>query len=117
VLKWLREQGIEWDCDAAQSGHLEILKWALVHGCAWDQENDCGGVAREGQLEVLKWAREQDLPCLVGWDVVETCAAAAEGGHFEVLRWLRELDPPCRGTKEFVILPSNGATSSCRSGL
>jgi len=70
--------------EAAEKGHLEMLKWARENGCPWD-ECTCSGAAGNGHLEVLKWARENGCP----WDVL-TWIYAASRGHLEVLKWARE---------------------------
>ena len=57
--------------DAANGGHLEVLKWARENGCPWD-ERTCRGAAECGHLEVLKWARDNGCP----WDE-NTCESAA----------------------------------------
>jgi len=103
--------GRETCANAAEGGHLEVLKWARENGCPWD-ERTCANAAEGGHLEVLKWARENGCP----WDEGRartrrgrpprgaevgarerlpvgrgrTCANAAKGGHLEVLKWARE---------------------------
>jgi len=67
--------------DAAEGGHLEVLKWARENDCPWDKRT-CAHAAKGGHLEVLKWARENGCP----WDE-NTCACAAYRGHLEVLKW------------------------------
>ena len=61
-------------CFAAESGDLELLKWAREHGCPLvevDEDvgeytmNSCACAAWGGRLEVVKWLREQDCP----WNV------------------------------------------------
>jgi hypothetical protein len=104
--------GMNWTCAyAALNGHLEVLKWARLNGCPWDEmdvcicsgkwtsggipvgtfengcpwdEETCSYAAKNGHLEVLKWARLNGCP----WDEW-TCASAAENGHLEVLKWSR----------------------------
>jgi hypothetical protein len=40
VLKWLRQNGCQWDAEAcaatAIDGHLEVLKWLRENGCPWN---------------------------------------------------------------------------------
>ena len=69
---------------AARSGQLEELKAFRAKNFPWD-EWTCAGAAEGGHLEVLKWARANGCP----WDKW-TCAYAAEAGHLEVLKWARE---------------------------
>ena len=69
---------------AARGGHLEVLQWAVEHGCPWHKEatyEAAGG----GHLEELQWAVEHECP----WDEWTTYAAAG-GGHLEVLQWAVE---------------------------
>ena len=69
---------------AAENGHLECLKFAHEHGCAWD-ERTCMYAARSGQLECLKYAHERGC----AWDE-ETCDYAAGNGHLECLKYAHE---------------------------
>eukprot|EP00611_Tribonema_gayanum_P023322 TRINITY_DN4882_c0_g1_i3.p1 TRINITY_DN4882_c0_g1~~TRINITY_DN4882_c0_g1_i3.p1 ORF type:complete len:284 (-),score=32.97 TRINITY_DN4882_c0_g1_i3:354-1205(-) len=116
MLKWLRQNGCEWDpmvCGrAAKNGHLEVLQWARANGCPWDART-CTCAAEYGHLEVLQWARANGCPwddqtgliaagcgrlavlqwmCAKGgptrWDA-RLCSEAAAYGHLEVLQWLR----------------------------
>jgi hypothetical protein len=41
---------------AARGGHLELLKWARAHGCAWDSHTS-SAAAGGGHLLVLQWLR------------------------------------------------------------
>ena len=68
---------------AARNGDLEELKALRAEKFPWDWEK-CALAALYGHLEVLKWARENDCP----WSE-ESCAAAGYGGHLEVLKWSR----------------------------
>ena len=86
---------------AARAGHLEVLKWARLNGCPWD-ESTCCHAAKGGHLKVLQWARCDGCPwneqCFFAadqfatlqwacpWDE-STCAHAALKGHLEVLQW------------------------------
>ena len=83
----------EWTCaNAAAGGHLEVLKWARVHGCHWEEdifdnpsERDCAALAAEGgHLEVLKWLLRHHCESDDAW----TFQCAAAGGHLKVLNWL-----------------------------
>jgi hypothetical protein len=71
--------------DAAEFGHLEVMRWARERGCPWDaatalRMRRCGG--RSGGVEGGAGAR---LPVGRG-----ECERAAAGGHLEVLKWARE---------------------------
>ena len=68
---------------AARNGDLEELKALRAEKFPWDWEK-CALAALYGHLEVLKWARENGCP----WSE-ESCAAAGYGGHLEVLKWSR----------------------------
>ncbi len=67
---------------AAQEGHLEVLRWAHANGCPWD-ERTCLVAAAYGQLEALHWARSNGCP----WDE-DACRMAAAHGHLDTLRWV-----------------------------
>ena len=107
---WAVESGMhvrpptyEWLLGQVQSGHLEVLKWALeyilpaCYACrppfhriqVWTFRI-CQYAAEAGQLEVLQWAfangcigeyveRNKDL----------LIRAAAKGGNLALLQWLR----------------------------
>ena len=49
--------------NAADDGHMEVLKWAHKNGCPCNQ-NMCKIAALSGHLQVLKWAHESGFP----WD-------------------------------------------------
>lgn len=93
MLKWARRLGCPWDkriCElAAEGGHLEVLKWARHEGCPWDGLT-CAYAARGGHLDVLKWATENGCP----WDQ-RTLEWAAENGQSEALNWMagKKVDP------------------------
>ena len=70
--------------DAAEAGHLHILKWAHEHGYPWN-EYTCSYAARNGHLECLTYAHEHGCP----WDEM-TCAKAASGGQLECLAYAHE---------------------------
>ena len=73
---------------AARSGQLEELKAFRAKNFPWNRCT-CAGAAQRGHLEVLQWARANGCP----WDA-KTCTNAAEGGHLETLKWARENDCP-----------------------
>ena len=64
-------------CDAAKSGHVEVLEWLLAQDppCPWD-ENACEAAAQGGQLAALQWLRAQDPPC--PWDKERCLDCASE---------------------------------------
>jgi len=83
---------------AADGGHLEILKWATENGCSWEDTtgNDYGiacpmfAAAKRGHLHVLRWIREEVCDDDDVWDWPSICADAATGGHLRVLKFARE---------------------------
>ncbi|OUS49596.1 hypothetical protein BE221DRAFT_188896 [Ostreococcus tauri] len=87
-LKYAHEHRCAWNeetCDyAAAYGQLACLKYAHEHGCAWDEET-CKRAAEYGQLACLKYAHEHGC----AWDE-ETCKRAAEYGHLECLKYAHE---------------------------
>ncbi len=90
MLKFLREQGCEWDIDnyasAAENGHLHVMKWLLGNGCPWQlKEDTCAIAANNNHIEILKWAKQNGCP----WDST-TCSEAAGANHFAVLKWAWE---------------------------
>ena len=94
LLRWMHAAGRDLGdvCQyAALGGHLEVLQWARVNGCPWD-EWTCAYAAEGGHLEVLQWARANGCP----WNRI-TIVAAAGGGHLEVLQWARANGCPLRG--------------------
>jgi len=73
--------------------YLEVLQWAVEHGCPWDSQT-CTMAAMWGQLDVLKWAWEHDCPGIAAGDGEYTCARAAGTGQ---LQWLRDQGCPWWG--------------------
>jgi len=84
---WAVANGCPWQCaktcrTLAQSGHLEVLRWAREHGCPFDWRT-CASAASGGHLEVLRWLREHDCPWNENsvypllWAVTWNCC----GGH------------------------------------
>merc|ERR1711907_284901 len=80
--------GSELTCaEAAEGGHLEVLKWARSQDppCPWNKWT-CEGAAKGGHLDVLKWARSQDPPC--PWSRDECRERARRYGHQHVVDWI-----------------------------
>jgi len=47
--------------NAAEGGHLEVLKWARENGCPWDRRTtECANAG--GHSDVLEWAKENGCP-------------------------------------------------------
>jgi hypothetical protein len=74
-LQWIQRKQIKPNRDQvallAKYGHLEVLKWAHLNGCPWD-EITCSRAAENGHLEVLQWLRQNGCP----WNE-DTCRYAA----------------------------------------
>ena len=82
------------DREAADLGHVSLLKDRHMRGVLKYECLTCAAAARNGDLAELKALRAANFPLDV-W----TCAYAAEYGHLGVLKWLREIDWrewPCR---------------------
>jgi len=82
--------------NAADEGHLHILRWVKENKCVWKHlqtstfiVNICENAASKGHLEILKWARQNNCR----WNEW-TCTRAAEYGQFEVLKWARQNECP-----------------------
>jgi len=71
--------------DAAEKGHLGVLKWARKNGCPWD-ELTCEYATGNGHLDVLKWAR--DNGCL--WHRHTCLVYAITNDHSELAKWIQE---------------------------
>lgn len=106
VFAYLLSNGVQWvngnDWDstlnctaympflsAATRGYVDIMDYALRHGCPLPSErwshSICNIGAYYGHIEVVKWG------CRNGTMYDEsTCSQAAAGGHMDILIWLRE---------------------------
>lgn len=60
---------------AAGAGRLDMLQWALSHGCPWD-ESTCTAAAANGNPEVLHWALENGCIPSLNRAVEESSAAS-----------------------------------------
>ena len=69
---------------AAEYGQLDGLKWLRENGCDWNSET-CIAAAKGGHLSILQWARPKGR---CDWDSA-TYSAAAGGGYLFILQWLR----------------------------
>jgi hypothetical protein len=101
VLQYLQSEGCRWDggvlSAAAKSGAFELLRWAVEHGCPWQEfhVDDSGNfvptadpnsivdfmledAAAGGDIELLEWLKQQ-LP-QQQYDE-GAMRAAVEGGH------------------------------------
>jgi hypothetical protein len=89
VLQWALDHGCFYNAwtfsKAALGGHLHILKWAFKHGYPWDDDFTCLNAATGGHLHVLKWARKHGCP----WDNWTTEYAITHG-HLHILQWALE---------------------------
>lgn len=95
-VTWLRSQGCqydEWVCrNAAQAGHMDLLKWAMMH-CYYPWDHHVHYYAAVGkQTSVLQWLR-QEHPTHDGFSMIY--ATAVHHCRLDIMQWARELDPPC----------------------
>ena len=92
VLKWLRDNGCEWNEDvcaeAAQSGHMNVLRWAHQNGCPAD-ERVAESAAETGRQDMLLWAIKNSLPRSVPMLVL----MASRGHQLETLNFLAATQP------------------------
>jgi len=90
-LGWPQHQTFQ---AAASCGRIDIIQYAVDHGCQWDlvtAENACCAAAHSGHLDVVKLAFgsnkwSMDQRCDFG---VRICEGAGHGGHLAVLGWAR----------------------------
>ena len=68
---------------AAESGNLEVLKWARANGCEWDATT-CAKAAEGGHFDVLRWARVNGCP----WDEATQAVARTRD-------WFDAIDRAC----------------------
>jgi uncharacterized protein YabN with tetrapyrrole methylase and pyrophosphatase domain len=58
ILKYLHENGCPWNkwtyIKATRHGHLNVLKYLHENGCPWD-ENICYWTVRNNHSHILKW--------------------------------------------------------------
>ena len=96
VIQWMwSDNGVCTNADslleAAERGHLHILKWHDVH---WPEQlapigdSLCGAAARGGHLGVLEWLSGKGLLPLR-----RICRGAATCGHLDVLEWALSRTP------------------------
>lgn len=69
---------------AARGGRLDVVKWLHEHGSEGCTTAAMDDAARLGHFEVLKWLHaNRSEGC-----TTDAMNAAAGGGHFEIVRWL-----------------------------
>ena len=54
-------QGMQVCANAAEGGHLEVLKWLRAEGCPWDARV-CANALEGEHLEVLEWLLAEGCP-------------------------------------------------------
>ena len=95
LLKWTRENNLDWSADtcfyAALNGHLPALQYLHENGCPWDSLT-CRFAAANGHLPVLQYLHENGCP----WNS-DTCCCAAHCGHLPALKYLHENGCPWDG--------------------
>jgi hypothetical protein len=67
VLEYLHEKGYPWGDTlngAVENDRVDILKWAIEHGCPTNNRVVCWNAAARGSLRCLKYAHESGCP----WD-------------------------------------------------
>ncbi len=83
--------GEPWDVwamvSAARAGHLDTVKWLVEQGCPWTSFV-LYDAAEGGHLPVLRWAAEHLFDGELDYDIF-CVLAAAQGGHVPVLEWLQ----------------------------
>ncbi len=88
IIKWAIENGCAWDgstcVTAAMFGHIDILKWLRANGCEWNKSTVLYA-AKNGHLNILKWAVENGCE----WDS-DACYYAKRNGQLEVVKWALE---------------------------
>jgi hypothetical protein len=87
-LQWARNHGFPWSesvCSRAVTNRdLEMLDWAHVNGCPWQNTYESLELSFErDHREILTWFSEHKI----GFSV-ETCARAAHEGKSKFFRWL-----------------------------
>ena len=70
--------------DAAENGHLDMLKWARRQFplCPWDWQTTAMA-AEKGHLDVLMWAHKHGCP-----SHAKMRNFVNKGGHLDVIEWL-----------------------------
>lgn len=90
ILKWARSNGFGWNLGvckvAAQNGHLEVLEWAMLNGCEYDSDI-CSIIAQYGHVRILEWLKSY----YHNWGFLsrDICRIAAQNGNLELLKWVR----------------------------
>lgn len=92
VLKYLRENGCQWGRDvcssAACGGHFEVLKWCVANGCPWDNVFSCSARVFQASIPMMVWANAKGCPWMhfkVDFDSI--CVRAATEGNLRFLQW------------------------------
>ncbi len=101
ILKWAREH--TYPCDdvtsllAAAGGHINVLEWLKKNTKFKMAAYLCDAAVEGNSLKGLKWLRAQDPPCR--WSK-STSDTAKRLNHLHLLKWMREQNPPCPGSRE-----------------
>jgi hypothetical protein len=112
VLEWLKYEyadtfNKEWKdvlCFLAiKHGKLELLKWARLQDCRWDESMVCLHASASGHLNILQWARTSCVP-VCPWNNI-VCEAAADRGDIKMLQWL--IDNGCEMGDELCLIAAN----------
>ena len=71
--------------DAAENGHLDVLKWLYAHANILPEDIGANEAVRNEHLDVLEWLAQHNIfPDIRGYNL------AAEKGHLDVLKWLAQ---------------------------
>jgi len=88
IIKWAISHGCPLDIYtpsyAASGGHLHVLQWLYENKCPWDSWT-CAYAAKSGHLNILQWLIQNGCP----WNINTSCEAA-RNGHLHILKWLKE---------------------------
>ncbi len=95
VLQWVLKTDFDFFAlsvciNAAQNGHLHILKWLYENG--YLESNVFYYALWGGHLSILEWIKEIDYisPAFcwcISWNYKDTCSIAAINGYLDILQW------------------------------
>jgi hypothetical protein len=62
--------------DAACEGHIELLQWAVEHGCPWKADKISGIAAVHGHVEIEDWVTEHVNKVRSRWFITSAMSSA-----------------------------------------
>jgi len=98
TIMWLRGHRCKWTdgmCEGAiKNGHLHIMAWARMNGCAWNLERCVTAAIDADDTEMLDWIRDH-TGGESGWKEIvgKACAQAIQWKRFAVARWFLSREP------------------------